>query len=207
MKVAAPVRTNVIAVLVASTAALIARAWLQLHLQTDGLAKGYASDLSFLIVPPIMMVLLAPVYCSDRTFLFHQFRRSAISAKLIVNAILIGVLLRLAAWSRLVAGASFGIHRSSDPLAVEGPVFGFQCASPAAVALGFVVMAAMVPVIEEVVHRAYVQSGLRHYGSVAAIVLSAGVFAVFHPTSSWLFSFVAGLVFGIQYWQTGSLWP
>ena len=33
------------------------------------------------------------------------------------------------------------------------------------------------------------------------------MFAVFHPISSWLFSFVAGLVFGIQYWQTASLWP
>lgn len=206
MKLAPPARTNVIAVLVATSAALIVRAWLQLKLQAGGARPYEAGDLAYLAVPPVLLLLLAPVVYADRRFLLYQFRRSAISLAVVLNAVLLGLLLRITAWSKLIAGISFGIYQNDNPHAVEGPAFAFQCASPGSVALGFIVMAVMIPVVEEVAHRGYVQSGIQRHGAVPAILLSASTFAVFHPLSGWLFSFFAGLVLGTQYWRTGSLW-
>lgn len=207
MTVAPPARINLIAVIVATTAALIARAWLQVVLLAGDLPKDYAADLSYLVVPPILLILLAPVLSKDRSFLIEQFRYPGISLSIVFKAVLIGLLLRIASWAKLVAGVSFGVYRSDDPLAIEGPQFAFHCASPHVVVLGFVVMAVMVPVIEEVTHRAYIQTAFHDRGPFIAILVSATLFAIFHPTASWAFTFFAGVVLGSQYWYSGSLWP
>lgn len=198
---------KVVAVLLAATSALFARAWLQTKLLAGGALHDYAADLSYLIVPVMLCIMLAPLLYEDRHFLARQFTRASISPRIVLYAILVGVLLRLVSWTKLVAAVSFGVHRNTDPAAVEGPLFHFQCSSPAVVALGFLVMAIMVPLIEEVVHRSYVQSHLRHRGAVIAVLVSALVFAAFHRPSTWSFSFIAGIVFGMQYWISGSLWP
>jgi len=207
MEASRPAAKYAFAVIVATTAALFARSWLQMELLRDGLQKDHAADLSYLVVPPILLVLLSPVIRQDKTFLLERFRWSALSPSIILRAVAVGVLIRLLWWNMTIAGVAFGYFRNDNPLAVEGPVFWFQC-PPAQVALvGFVVMAVMVPIIEEVTHRAYVQSSLRHRGPVIAIAASAMVFAVFHPSSSLWFTFVAGVVFGVQYWNSGSIWP
>lgn len=207
MTVAPPARINLIAVIVATTAALIGRAWLQVVLLAGGLPKDYAADLSYLVVPPILIFILAPVLKKDRTFLVEQFRYPGISFSIVFKAVLIGLLLRIASWARLIAGVSFGVYRSDDPLAIEGPRFAFHCASLHVVILGFVVMAIMVPVIEEVTHRAYIQSAFHDRGPFLAILVSATLFAIFHPPANWPFTFFAGVVLGAQYWYSGSLWP
>lgn len=202
-----PAAKNVFAVIVATTAALFARSWLQLELLQDGLQKDYAAELSYLVVPPILLVLLFPVFRQDKAFLLEQLRPSMLSASIILRAVAVGILLRLLWWSVMIAGVAFGIFRNDDPSAIEGPLFSFQCPAAEVALVGFLVMAVMVPMIEEVTHRAYVQSSLRRRGPVIAIVVSATVFAIFHPPSSWSFTFVAGVVFGIQYWNSRSLWP
>jgi len=207
MTVAPPARAHVIAVIVATTAALIGRAWLQLELLADGLPKDYAADLSYLVVPPILLILLASVVNKDRIFLARQFHYSGISLSVVIEAMLVGVLLRIAAWAKLIAGVSFGFYQSNDPFAIVGPQFAFHCASPHAIFLGFVVMAVMIPIIEEVTHRAYIQSALHHLGPFVAILIAAFTFTIFHPLASWSFAFIAGLAFGLQYWKSGSLWP
>ena len=118
----------------------------------------------------------------------------------------IGLLLRMIAWCQIVAGVSFGIYSSDDVNTLVGPVFKFQCATPEIILLGILVMAILVPVIEEVVHRGYVLSALRRRGFIVSVLVSAIVFTVFHRMSSWSFVFLAGLVFGVQYWYTRSLW-
>ena len=207
MTVAEPSQKHAVAVLVATSAALIGRAWLQVELLAAGFQKEYAADLSYLIVPPILLFLLAPVIYRDRSFLHQQFRHEQLSPHVVLNAILVGLLLRLVSWATLVAGIAFGYYQSADPLAITGPKFAFRCASIHVVALGFLVMTLMVPIVEEVTHRAYVQSALRRRGPIIAVSLSAMIFAVFHPPASWPFTFFAGVVFGIQYWNSGSLWP
>lgn len=195
------------AVMAAVTAALFARAWLQMKLLDDGLQRYYAADLSYLVVPPIFLALALPVFCEDRAFLVRQFRPGDLSLSMVSRAIAIGFLVRVLWWATLVAGIAFGFVQNDNPRAVPGPLFSFQCAPAHVTILGFLVMAVMVPVLEELNHRAYVQSAMQRQGPLIAIAASAGIFAVFHPPSSWLFTFFAGVVFGVQYWNSGTLWP
>jgi len=65
------------------------------------------------------------------------------------------------------------------------------------------------PVAEEAFFRGYLFAGLRKYlGRVAAIALSAALFALAHvwPTS-WPPIFVLGVLFALLYEQTASIWP
>lgn len=207
MEAKRPVIKNTFAVVIAATAALFARSWLQVELLKDGLHGDYAADLSYLVVPPIFLVLALPVFHQDRAFLIEQFRPTDLSLSIILRALVVGILVRVLWWATTVAGIAFGIFRNDSPFAIEGPLFSFQCAATHVVLLGFLVMAVMVPVVEEITHRAYVQSAMQLRGPVLAIASSAAIFAVFHPTAHWPFAFVAGVVFGAQYWSTGSLWP
>jgi membrane protease YdiL (CAAX protease family) len=199
-------RTTLVAVIVATIAALIVRSWLQLQLIGDGMNSAIAADVSYLVVPPILVMLLFPLWSTERAFLSAQFRRRDVTPALVLGAVAIGVLVRLCWWAYLIAGVSLGIYQSDDPAALVGPRFSFQCVSPAIVALGFLALAVLTPVIEEIVHRAYILTALRRRGSLLAILISALIFAVFHRQSSWAFALFAGVVFGVQYWSTKSLW-
>ena len=199
-------RTTLVAVIVATVAALIVRSWLQLRLIRDGMDSALAADVSYLVVPPILVMLLFPLWRSERAFLSRQFRRKDATLTLVLNAVAIGLLIRLCWWAQIIAGVSLGIYQSDDPTAVVGPTFSFQCANPAIVALGFLVLAVLIPVIEEILHRAYILTALRRRGALVAILVSALIFAVFHRQSSWAFAIFAGIVFGVQYWSTKSLW-
>lgn len=198
--------TTLTAVLVALLAALIGRAWLQVQLLQDGMSPGLAADLSYLFVVPVLVFLLFPLWRSQKPFLRDQLRRFDLTWRVAMRAFAIGLLLRLLWWAQVMAGASFGIYRSNDPDAIVGPVFSFQCAAPQNVILSFLVMAIMVPLIEEVIHRGYVMTALRHRGFIVSVLVSALVFMILHGFASWPFSFVGGLVFGLQYWATQSLW-
>lgn len=199
-------RTTLVAVLVATTAALTARAWLQIHLIQGGMQSPVAADLSYLVVPPVLILLLFPLWRTEKAFLANQFRRKDLTWKLALTAIAIGVLIRLLWWSQLIAGASFGVYTSPDPDAIVGPIISFQCGSPGIVFLGLFVMAILVPLIEETINRGYVQTALRHRGFVIAVVISSIVFALFHRFSSWPSVFLAGLILGSEYFLTRSLW-
>jgi membrane protease YdiL (CAAX protease family) len=199
-------RTTIIAILVATTAAHFARSWLQIELVKDGMSRTLAADISFLIVPPILTLLLFPLWRTDGPFLKHMFRRQDLSWTLAIQAFAIGVLIRVAWWSQLIAGASFGINSSSNPAAVVGPNISFQCAQAEIVILGFLVMAILVPIIEETVHRGYIQTAIESRGFMTAVIVSSLVFVVFHHFSSWPFVFLAGFILGTQYWITRSLW-
>jgi len=200
-------RTTLIAIFVALTAALVARSVLQVQLLKDGFQSHLAADLSYLVVPVVMSCLLFPLWRTERPFLAAQLSLSALTWRLVIRALAIGLLLRLTWWCQLIAGTSFGIYQSTDSSANVGPVFSFQCASPAIVVLGLIVMTILVPLIEEVVNRAYVLSTLRRHGILVAILGSALIFAIFHKQSTWAFAFFAGVVLGLQYWSTSSLWP
>ncbi len=201
-----PPRTSFVAVIAATTAALVFRAWLQLELLADGFQRDYAADLSYLVVPPTLLVLLFPIWRQYISFIVSLFRRNVLTLTLILNAIAIGCLLRLAAWSQLVAGVAFGWYQNPDPTATVGPAVAFDCAAPHVIAVGIVVMVILVPVVEELISRGLIQSWLRHRGAIISVTLSALFFMLWHRPSSWGFAFFAGLVLGTQYWRTGALW-
>ena len=202
----APARTQVFAAILALTAALFARAYLQIILRESGYDKLYAADLSYLVVPPILTLLLFPVLKQNSLEIRRQFAVTKLSGHLVLSAFALGMLLRLAWWSQLAAGVSLGIYSSGDSSAIIGPAFEFQCPPAHVLATGIAIMAILVPIIEEVVHRGLVQSALHRFGPWIAVTGSAIVFTVFHPPGNWGFVFIAGVVFGSQYWITRSLW-
>jgi len=202
----APARTQFLATILALTAALFARAYLQIVLRESGYDKFYAADLSYLVVPPILALLLFPVLKQNRLEIHRQFAITKLSGHLVLSAFALGVLLRLSWWSQLAAGVSLGLYGGGDSGAIIGPAFALQCPPAHVLATGIVVMAILVPIIEEIVHRGLVQSALHRFGPWIAVTGSAIVFTAFHPPGTWGFVFLAGVVFGTQYWITRSLW-
>jgi membrane protease YdiL (CAAX protease family) len=200
-------RTVLAALFVATTAALVARAVLQIQLAKQGIDAPFARDLSFLIIPVVLVLFLFPLWKSEKYFLASQFRRIDFTCRTVFIAVAIGVLLRAVWWSQLIARISFGLLQSDDTSRIEGPVFGFQCPAPIVLTIGLFVTALLTPLIEEAFHRAYVLSALRQRGAIVSILISAFVFAIFHTVTTWPFAFFAGVVLGTQYWIAGSLWP
>lgn len=203
----APAPIHVCAALVVSTAALTARAWLQISLQQAGVELSLASDLSYLIVPPVLFTLLLPVIYKNRYFIATLFDVGRITLRTILAAMAVGLLFRIAWWSQLIVRISFGLQRSDDPLAIAGPYLHYQCPAPAVVLLGVIVASVLIPVIEEIIHRGYVQTVFHKRGPVVAVAISATVFAVFHRYSGLPFALAGGIVLGVMYWLSGSLWP
>jgi len=199
-------RKTLVAVLVALVAALIARSALQIRFAADGMAADVAADLSYLVVPIVLAVILFPLWHSEKRFVTDQFRRVDLSWRIALSAVAIGVLIRLARWSVYVAKAAF----AADGAAHSGPAVEttllFQCPAPTDLMLGFLIMVFLVPIIEEIIHRGYVLTALGKRGVVISVLVSTLIFMVFHIYSSWLFVFAAGAVFGVQYWLTRSLW-
>ncbi len=206
MAVAQAARLHLFAVIVATFAALMGRSWLQVVLLADGVQKDFAADLSYLVVPLILVALLFPIMRQYKSCLAGLFDARGLTPRLVLNAIAIGVFLRLSAWCQLIVGISFGFYANPDPNATAGPTFSFSCAEPQVIVIGIVVMVIMVPIIEELINRGVIQSWLAHHGPVFAIFSSALLFMLAHKPSSWGFAFYAGLILGIQFWRTKRLW-
>ena len=97
------IRAPIVAILVILTAALFARSFLRVRLQDQGIDADFANDLSYLIVPVILGILLFSILRDNKAFLIGLFRKKHLTFRLIVTAIAIGVLMRIAWWAQLVA--------------------------------------------------------------------------------------------------------
>lgn len=186
--------------------ALMVQAWLSRTLQAQGYEQTLAHDLAYLAVPPVLLVVLAPVLFRHRSFLTQRLQRSALSIRLVLAAAALGLLARIAWWAQLVARISFGIVVNDDPQALAGPVFAWNCPPLPALFLGLFVMAFLIPIMEETLHRGLLLSAFAHRGALPAILISSLIFTVYHPPSSYGFVFLMGILLGIQYSVTGSLW-
>jgi membrane protease YdiL (CAAX protease family) len=193
-------------ILAGLTFALMAQAWLSRVLQAQGYEPTLAHYLAYLAVPPILLAMLAPVLFEHREFLRQRLRRGALSIRLVLAAVALGLLARVAWWAQLVVQISFGITVNDDPQALAGPVFTWNCPPPPSLFLGLIVMAVLIPIMEETVHRGLLMSAFVHNGVLPAILISSLIFTAFHPPSSYGFVFLMGILFGIQFRVTGALW-
>jgi membrane protease YdiL (CAAX protease family) len=200
------IRAPIIGILIIESAALFARAFLEMELQAGGLGKTFSADLSYLVVPPIIGILLFPILRIHKTFLWGQFRREHLTLKLVLSAIGIGLSLRIAWWCQLLFRISTGITSNTDEAIAMNPVFAFGCPPPTAILLGIFVMAVLVPIVEEVINRGLIQSTLASRGKTFAILISAVFFAAYHSPSGYYIAFFLGLVLGVQFWNSGTLW-
>ena len=186
--------------------ALMAQAWLSRALQAQGYEQALAHYLAYLVVPPILLIMLAPVLFEHRDFLLRLFRRNALTLRLVLAAVALGLLARVAWWAQLVVRIAFGITVNDDPQALAGPVFSWGCPPLPSLALGLLVMAVLIPIMEETVHRGFLLSAFLHRGALPAILISSLLFTVFHTPSSYGFVFLMGILLGVQFRVTGSLW-
>jgi len=194
------------AIVLAKLMALTAQAWLSRVLLAHGFEEQQAHHLAYLVVPPILLLMLAPVLLQHRKFLQRLFGPGGLTLRLALTAVALGVTLRIVWWSQLIARVALGLTVSGDRQAIAGPVMSFACPPLHWLLLGALVMVIFIPLMEETVDRGLLQSAFVHRGPLPAILISALIFAAFHPPSSYVFVFLMGIVFGIQFWLTGSLW-
>jgi membrane protease YdiL (CAAX protease family) len=195
-----------VAIVIIEVAALIARAFLDVRLPDNGEPKPLAQDLSYLVVPPIMIVLMFPILRQHGVFLLSLLRRQDLTVRLIMMSVLIGLTLRITYWGGLISLISFRVLRNADPNAVVGPEFSFSCPEPAVMALSFVVLAFLTPIIEEVTNRGLILPALLHRGRFPAVVISSVLFALMHDSQAITLIFVMGVFLGIQMINMKTLW-
>jgi membrane protease YdiL (CAAX protease family) len=200
------IRAPIFAIIIMLVCAYVARAALEIELAKRGFESSYAADLSLLVVPLVLGVLMFPILRSNWQALMQLLSPQGINLRMILVAIAIGLLARTISWSKLVFSASTGLVSSSDPAAIVGPLFSWNCPPMQVFLLGLVVWIVITPVIEEVVHRGLIQSSLMHRGRWTAILVSALIFAAFHPPDSIPFVFLFGIVFAVQFANSQTLW-
>lgn len=199
-------RVSIIAIVVIELAALIARSALEVELTNAGVTSQVAKDLSFLVVPPILIVLLFPYLVRCKTSLLTLFRPASLTFRVVVLSALLGITLRVTRWSVLTLLIAFGFVRNNDSDAVMGPILGFVCPSWQQLLLGFTVMSVLVPIVEEIVNRGFILHALLPRGKPLAVIVSAFLFALMHDPGTYLTAFIIGIFFAIQVINYQTLW-
>lgn len=198
-------RVSIVAIMLFQIAALFAKSRLELELIDAGIGASLAKHLSYLVMPPILLVLMYPYVSRCRSSLRTLLQLKDATASLILRAALVGVILRLLRWALLTVLIRLGIiHDGED--GVFGPRLGFDCPSPAVLLPSFVVMAGLVPLMEEILNRGFILHALRPRGRTLAIAVSALLFAALHPPAAYALTFAAGLVFAVQALNFRTLW-
>ncbi len=200
------VRAPILAIMIFQVAALFARAFLEIRLIDSGEPRPFAQDLSYLVVPPILIILMYPILRQHGSSLRSLLRRQDLTIRLIAASVLLGFTLRMSFWGGLISFVSFGVLRNTDPNAVVGPVISFGCPDPGILALSFVVVSFLIPVTEEIIHRGLILQSLLHRGKILAIVLSSALFAIAHDPQAITVAFLGGLFLGVQMINSRALW-
>nr|CAM58087.1 hypothetical protein [uncultured marine microorganism] len=199
-------RAPIVAIMIIQVAALFARAFLETRLIESGEPMTFAQDLSYLVVPPILIVLMNPILRQHGRFLRSLLQRRDLTIRLIVMSMLLGITLRMTYWGGLISFVSFGVLRNSDPNAVVGPVFFFGCPDSNVLALSFIVLSFLIPVTEEIINRGLILQSLLYRGKILAVALSSVLFAVMHDPKAIMLTFIVGLFLAVQTINHKTLW-
>jgi len=203
--VARGISAPILAILLIQICQLFARSWLQIRLQASGYAPQLASELSYLLSIPLLLALLGPIVWQHREFLAKQLDTRSITLATLGATIAIGLLLRLAYWAQLIGFVALGLY--TDDGGVTGPLFSFACPPLPAVLRYLLVMALLVPLLEEIINRGFFLHGLLARGRAVAIIGSSVLFAAFHSPAGMPAAFVSGIVFAAMALRAQSLWP
>jgi membrane protease YdiL (CAAX protease family) len=197
---------SIFAIMIFQVAALFARSALEVSLITDGHQAAFAEDLSYLVVPPILAVLMFPYLRRCKRPLLELLKRTDFTLRLVVLSILLGLTLRVTYWAVLTLLIWLGIVGNVDPRAVIGPIIGFACPPLPVTLFSVGVVGILIPTVEEIVNRAFILHALLPRNVVAAVVISAALFAAMHRPSSYVLAFAIGSLLGIQILNYRTLW-
>jgi len=196
----------VIAALLTLTAVLFAQAAATLWLREQGLHPDLAMNLPRLVGLPVVIgvswMLLRRCAIDPRS----MFARPAPALPLLLSAVLIGVLFRIANWATIHAFGAFGWLESAALAPPRTFGIGWECPSTLVLVVGAISWIVLVPLSEELVHRGVVLSRLAPHGATRAVIGASIVFMFLHQPEGYATAFVAGLILGYQYWVTRSLW-
>jgi membrane protease YdiL (CAAX protease family) len=195
-----------VAIVIFQVAALFARAFLEIRLIDSGEPPPFAQDLSYLVVPPILIILMYAILRRHGSYLRALLRRQDLTVRLIAASVLLGFALRISFWGGLISFISFGVLRNTDPNAVVGPVISFGCPDSDVLALSFLVMSFLVPMIEEIINRGLILQTLLRRGRLFALILSSVLFALMHDPHAIAVAFLMGLFLGVQMINCKTLW-
>jgi len=205
-KIRPVIRVSVFAIMVFQICGLLARSALDLALVRSGINRAVANDLSYLAVPPLLIILLYPYLRQHWCMLVGLLRPAQLRIRLCCLSLLLGVLMRVTYMAILTVLMWAGLVRNDDPDAIAGPIIGFGCPALPVLSLSLLVMSFLVPFVEEVINRGFLLHALLPRGVVTSVVVSAGLFAAMHQPGTYLGAFVAGLFFGVQMLNARTLW-
>lgn len=191
-------------VLVAQVCALFFRSWIQITLVRNGVDVALAKNFSYLALPPMLLLLLYPIWITRSTELAANFRYKDLTLRIICIGIALGIALRLGIWGLLLARAGLGLHSyAADDTSL---LIWFACPSLAVAGLHVLVASILTPVTEEIINRGMLASWLSRYGMASAILTSAFLFAIFHHPQGIIAAFIFGIYVGKLFLTSGSLW-
>jgi len=199
-------RVSIGAIMTFQICALFARSALDASLVGNGTDPAVANDLSYLIVPPILAVLMYPCLKQHRHVLAGLLATRHLGLRLCCFAVLLGILLRVTWWSVLTVLIWMGLVRSGEPDAIVGPHFAFDCPPPSVLGLSLFIMAILIPLIEEVINRGFLLHALLAKGALVSVVVSSCLFAIMHRPESYIPAFVIGIFLGVQCLSSRTLW-
>ena len=199
-------RAPIVAIVIFQIAALFTRTFLESRLIASGEPKPFAQDLSYLVVPPILIVLMYPILRQHGPYLRSLLRRQDLALRLVVLSVLLGITLRMTYWGGLISLISFGVIRNSYLNAVVGSAISFGCPEPGILALSLLVVSLLVPLIEETINRGLILQSLMRRGRFFAVVWSSVLFAIMHDPQAIVVSFLAGLFLAVQMIHYKTLW-
>jgi len=199
-------RVSVVAIMIFQIAALLAQVTVEQALVDDGFQKTVAEKLAFLVVPPVLLLLMYPYLKRCRRVLLDLLRPVDLTARVVVLSILLGIVLRITYWSSLTLLLWIGVIGARSTNYPIEPVFDFECPPLPVLFFSIGVMAVVVPITEEIIHRAFILHALLPRGTIMAILLSAALFAVLHGSSGHLVAFCGGIFFAVQMLNSRTLW-
>jgi len=199
-------RVSILAIMLFQVCALFTRSALDLFFVSIGNDRSVAGDLSYLVVPPVLVALSYPYLRRNKQALASLFKPCQLTLRLCCLSLLLGFLMRVTYWATLTVLMWMGLLKNDDPGAIVGPVLGFSCPPLLALCLSFFVMAFLVPIVEEVINRGFLLHALLPKGIVVALGVSACLFAVVHRLDSYPVAFIVGLFLGVQALNSRTLW-
>lgn len=199
-------RVSVLAIVLFQITALIVRAMLERSLIGDGFTEAVAKDISFLIVPPLLIVLMYPYLQRCKESLQTLFRRSGLTWRVVILAVVLGIVFRIFRWAAATILIWTGVQENEDPGALIGPLVGFACPPLPILLLSLLVMSLATPIVEEVVHRGFIFHALLRRGSVFAVLASSALFAALHHPDNYFITFLVGIYLAVQVWNFRTLY-
>lgn len=201
------IRVSITVLMLFQVSALFSRAYLDRHMTAAGLEAQTASFLAELAGLLLLGLFLWPVVTRERASLAVLFSRPRSWRRLLAYALSIGLFIRLAWWSGVVAGSSFGLAGPGDVAGATSPTWWWSCPSPGAIAMSVLLMVLATPLFEELISRGLILPSLLHqHGRPLAITGSSLLFAVLHDPSGIAYAFVFGLVAAVFMLSCRTLW-